>query len=129
MNHTNSKGNTNVGQLSYRLDSGNFKHNLGDEFALFAVWQDARGIEQKIRDHLNECFDVVADIEIVWSPEHFHVNSQRFYENIIPAHIPRNEVKGAHVGKIGSPNFRIFIVKDLKANFGLKKLVRDRLNS
>ena len=45
-------------KFKFELTEGRLAHNAGGEYALFAVWKDARPNLSKIRDYLKSNFDI-----------------------------------------------------------------------
>jgi|SRR5690554_3687789 len=94
-----------------------FKHNLGDDFACFALWKSARPYQDKIRELLQQDFSIVLEAEIEWTEEHFQSNALRLYEAPIYYGTSMSELKSGHFKKIGDTKFILFIVKDKRPKY------------
>lgn len=110
------------GALRYEYVDGQLMHNIADEYALFALWKDAKPFEDRIRQHLANEFEVVLDAEIVWSKKNFFWNACRLYETPVQNTDPGRKIRG-HARKIGDPSFRLFIVKDPQPTYAYQASV------
>ncbi len=89
-----------------------FNHNLDGDYAYFALWKAARPYRDRIRELLEERFELLLETEVHWSEEYFHENAARIYEEPIYANIPQNQRRSMHAQKIGDNAFIIFVIKD-----------------
>jgi hypothetical protein len=100
------------GAIKFHLENGVLKHNYDSDFALFAMWKDARPFEDEICEFLMQSFDVIADLEIVWTERNFLWNACRLYETPVSAFPQTPSNRRGHTKKIGAPSFRLIVVRD-----------------
>ena len=100
------------GAIRFNLDNGVLNHNYDSDFALFALWKDARPFEDEICAYLTQNFDIVSDLEIVWTERNFLWNACRLYETPVSAFPQTSYNRRGHTKKIGAPSFRLIVVRD-----------------
>lgn len=113
--------------LSFMREDNYFRHNLDDDFAIFALWKSARPYLDEIRGVLASEFEVLLETEIVWSEEHFHNNASRLYEVPISDLAPKEDWQSGHAEKIGQLNFILFVVKDKSPKYSYDMSVSKKI--
>ncbi|MDC1396143.1 hypothetical protein N8312_01125 [bacterium] len=104
--------------FKFELTEGRLAHNGGVEYALFAVWKDARPNLSKIRDYLQSNFDIILETQVIWSDKYFYNNACRLYDVPFSGKESSRRTQKGHRQKIGEPAFPVFIVKDKKPDYG-----------
>lgn len=96
------------GLLEYELlpDGKGFRHNVDRDLHLLIIWQNGRAVEEPILTKVFRQFDVLATVEIQWSPEHVDNNFKRFYK-----HIPVDRVQGKAT-QVGAGAFLCILFED-----------------
>ena len=110
-------------KFKFELTEGRLAHNAGGEYALFAVWKDARPNLSKIRDYLKSNFDIILETQVIWSDKYFYNNACRLYDVPFSGKESSRRKQKGHCRKIGEPTFPVFIVKDKKPDYGYFKSV------
>lgn len=107
------------GLLEYELlsDGKGFQHNLDRDLHLLIIWQNGRAVEEQILAETLRRFDVLATIEIQWSPEHIDNNFKRFYK-----HIPTDRVQGK-AAQVGAGAFICVLFEDLHPLYQYRQTV------
>lgn len=98
-----------------------------NDFGCFAVWEDALPLLSSIREHLCTNFELLGDVPIEWSKEHYYENARRLYQQEIPANVPYEKLWTSHSHKIGSGLFHFFVVKDPNPNYRFEASVSGRV--
>jgi|SRR5690554_1882020 len=102
----------NFSDIKFGVKENRFYHNIGDDFACFALWKSARPYRDEIRRLLSEEFEILAELEIKWSEKYFNDNASRLYEVPINYKSVKEDWKSNHAKKIGDTTFILFIIKD-----------------
>lgn len=105
----------NYSEIQFTQINNQFKSNLEADYACFAIWKIARPYLDKIRELLNNEYEVLGEVEVHWSEKYFKENAARLYE--LPLFIQESKNTFSHAGKIGGTSFILFIVKDRLPNY------------
>lgn len=71
------------GCLDYELNPENngFKHNIDKDYHLFIVWEGGLNKKADVTSKLKEKFNIISQVEVVWSKSKIYENVSRFYKN------------------------------------------------
>lgn len=103
--------------IKFSMEDSGFSHNFGDDYACFALWEEAKPYRDRIRALLSSEFEILLETEIEWSKYHFHDNASRLYERPVYHSIPKIDRKSEHAWKIGDRVFVLFVIKDKKPKY------------
>ncbi|MFV0224107.1 hypothetical protein OBJ96_03215 [Empedobacter falsenii] len=113
----------NFSDIKFGVKENRFYHNIGDDFACFALWKSARPFRDKIRKELSEKFQILLETEIEWSEANFHQNAERLYEVPMFSEHKGFDGESSHGKKIGDRKFILFILKDENPDYTYAKSV------
>lgn len=100
---------------------GNFTIESNSDYQIFVIWEKARFIEEKIVNDINENFNVLVDVDVIWSKKYMGDNFHRFY------HIPPNGKPSTKSQITGEGPFRLIIIEDNNPVFNYRKDASGRL--
>ncbi|RYM33917.1 hypothetical protein ERX46_08100 [Brumimicrobium glaciale] len=94
-----------------KLEDG-YKHNLDADFGCFVLWESTFEYRSRVRNLLNEQFEILLEVEIEWSEKHLYQNACRLYEAPFSSKENLDSNMDSIMGKIGGTNFILFVIKD-----------------
>ena len=97
--------------FKFELTEGRLAHNGGDEYALFAVWKEARPNLSKIRDYLQSNFDIILETQVIWSDKYFYNNACRLYDVPFSGKESSRRTQKGHRQKLVNLHFQFLLLK------------------
>jgi hypothetical protein len=114
--------------IKFEKIDDSFKHNIDGDFACFTLWANARPYRDRIRELLQERFEILLETEIVWSKKNFHDNAERLYETPILANeLKRKNRRSVHANKIGDNKFILFVIRDTDSYYTFAKSASEKI--
>lgn len=113
--------------IQFDLKENGFYHNVGSDFACFALWKTARSYRDEIRKELSKEFKVLLETEILWTEENFHKNAERLYESPYFVESEDFDVRSRHAKKIGDTKFILFVLEDKNPKYTYARSVSGKI--
>lgn len=98
-------------KFDWNEDQQCFYHNIGCDFQLFVVWNNALNKIDEIKEILKDRFEIHASYKIQWSDKNIYNNYRRLYR-LKEENAGKKEAK-----QRGKGPFQIFILKDHKPKY------------
>lgn len=117
----------NYSEIKFEQGINSYYHNLGNDFACFALWKPAIGYRTKIHDLLASDFEILLETEIIWSDKNLKQNARRLYESPLKYKVPLEKWPEGHERKIGGNNFILFVVKDSSPTYTYARSVSNQI--
>lgn len=103
-------------ELRWDEDLGGFRHQYDRDLQMVALWSGARHREPEILDILRERFQVLAEVEVRWSPERVVTNFERLYGQGLWGTSPK------HL-EVGADPFLLVVVEDPEPRYAYRQNV------
>ena len=96
--------------------SGGFIHQYDRDLQLLCVWGGAREHDDAIRELALASFDVIAEFEVTWSPEHLVTSFERLYAEHLDGTSDKHE-------QVGEGPFLLLVLEDRAPLYGYRRNV------